>query len=449
MKNAATGSPAEPTNSSTSTSGSGDHVQNKADKDDAQSSEGQQDSLETGNTNVVPTLSEAAPQTAKKTITTAQTNDTTTHKTVTAVPRSPTPPPLFCFLLLLRVRLLLRWWPRESEGERAVHRPHTHSSFTHSVCVSPCMDSRPHLIPRGTHIVCPLYICMHTHACPLVLSFAPHAPLPSCLAAWAEHRNCFCFVFIALSGRPLSLSLPVCVFCFTGAMRVCALVVPRFGFLFFCKFNFFLFAFKFFAGFFFNLCVLNLSSLIPPFLLLGAITVDVFFFSTLPSFNCFFCTLPVRGAVCFPPNCSTRTPTDTLLTTALCASPAARMRRGRDERCAEGAVTCGRATRAGGAEHTFLSLLFCFLCGQGGQTPAAPHTQPHPAALFFFCFAFAFRVHFFWCRSCEHFFSSDVFFFCCAHSPDGVTRLPSCLRASLSPHTHTSDCALRAALARR
>ncbi|KAF8277655.1 Mucin-associated surface protein (MASP), putative, partial [Trypanosoma cruzi] len=31
--------------------------------------------------------------------------------TVTAAPRSPTPPPLFC-LLLLRVRLLLRWWPR-------------------------------------------------------------------------------------------------------------------------------------------------------------------------------------------------------------------------------------------------------------------------------------------------------------------------------------------------
>ncbi|KAF5215088.1 ATPase [Trypanosoma cruzi] len=96
------------------------------------------------------------------------------------------------------------------------------------------------------------------------------------------------------------------------------------------------------------------------------------------------CTLPVRSAVCFPPNCSTRTPTDTLMTTALCASPAARMRRGRDERRAEGAVTCGRATRACGAEHTFLSLLFSFLCGQGGQTPAAPHTQPHPAAVFLF-----------------------------------------------------------------
>ncbi|KAF5215227.1 hypothetical protein ECC02_012097 [Trypanosoma cruzi] len=110
--------------------------------------------------------------------------------TVTAAPRSPTPPPLFFFFFFL-LRLLLRWWPRECEGERAVHRPHTHSSFTHSLCVSPCMDFRPHLIPRSTHIMCPLYICMHTHAGPLVLSFAPHAPLPSCLAAWAEHRNCF------------------------------------------------------------------------------------------------------------------------------------------------------------------------------------------------------------------------------------------------------------------
>ncbi|ESS60754.1 hypothetical protein TCDM_11695 [Trypanosoma cruzi Dm28c] len=55
--------------------------------------------------------------------------------TVTAAPRSPTPPPLLCLLLLfLRVRLLLRWWPRESECERAVHRPHTHSSFSLSVC---------------------------------------------------------------------------------------------------------------------------------------------------------------------------------------------------------------------------------------------------------------------------------------------------------------------------
>ncbi|KAF8303886.1 Mucin-associated surface protein (MASP), subgroup S074 [Trypanosoma cruzi] len=100
-KNAATGSPAEPTSSSTSTSGSGDHVQNKADEDDAQSSEGQHDSLETGNTNVVPTLSEEAPQTAK-TITAAQTNDTATpgdSDGSTAV--SHTTSPLLLLLLLV------------------------------------------------------------------------------------------------------------------------------------------------------------------------------------------------------------------------------------------------------------------------------------------------------------------------------------------------------------
>ncbi|KAF5218678.1 ATPase [Trypanosoma cruzi] len=122
------------------------------------------------------------------------------------------------------------------------------------------------------------------------------------------------------------------------------------------------------------------------FLLLWAITMDIFSSFLLFLFlivSC--CTLPVRGAVCLPPNCSTRTPTDTRMTTALCASPAARMRRGRDERRAEGAVTCGRAARACGAEHTFLSLLFCFLCGQGGQTLAAPHTHSHTLPPCFFC----------------------------------------------------------------
>ncbi|ESS61854.1 hypothetical protein TCDM_10526 [Trypanosoma cruzi Dm28c] len=64
------------------------------------------------------------------------------------------------------------------------------------------------------------------------------------------------------------------------------------------------------------------------------------------------------------------------------------MRRGRDERRAEGAVTCGRATRACGAEHTFLPFCFVFLCGQGEQTPAAPHTHSHalPPCFSFFCF---------------------------------------------------------------
>ncbi|RNC42209.1 mucin-associated surface protein (MASP) [Trypanosoma cruzi] len=76
-KNAATGSPVEPKTSSTSTSDSGHHVQNKADEDDAQSHEEQHDSLDTGNTNVVPPLSETAPQTAE-TAATARINVTTT-----------------------------------------------------------------------------------------------------------------------------------------------------------------------------------------------------------------------------------------------------------------------------------------------------------------------------------------------------------------------------------
>ncbi|ESS55153.1 hypothetical protein TCDM_13392 [Trypanosoma cruzi Dm28c] len=80
--------------------------------------------------------------------------------TVTAAPRSPTPPPLFCFFLLLRVRLLLRWWPRESECERAVHRPHTHASFSLSVCVF-CFT--------GVMRVC---------------------------VRWSSHASAFCFVFL-------------------------------------------------------------------------------------------------------------------------------------------------------------------------------------------------------------------------------------------------------------
>ncbi|RNC33596.1 putative mucin-associated surface protein (MASP) [Trypanosoma cruzi] len=70
--------------------------------------------------------------------------------TVTAAPRSPTPPPLFCFFLLLRVRLLLRWWPRESEGERAVHRPHTLVLL--SLCVCPLAWTLALTSPhRSTH----------------------------------------------------------------------------------------------------------------------------------------------------------------------------------------------------------------------------------------------------------------------------------------------------------
>ncbi|KAF5216595.1 ATPase [Trypanosoma cruzi] len=286
--------------------------------------------------------------------------------TATAAPRSRTPPPLFCFFFfLLRVRLLLRWWPRESEGERAMHRPHTHSSFTHSLCV-PLHGLSPSPHPtKHTHNVPIVYIaCTPMHARWCSLLHHTHR----CRPAWLHGRSTvtvfvlfFYFVFIS---HP-----PIFFFFFLRILN-----------LFSCLLLFLL------KKIFFS----NLST--PLFCFWGNHHGRFFFFIILPSLIVSCCTLPARGAVCFPPNCSTRTPTDALMTTALCASPAARMRRGRDERRAEGAVTCGRATRACGAEHTFLPLLFCF-CGQGGQTPAAPHTHtPCRRVFFFFCFLFCGRV---------------------------------------------------------
>ncbi|KAF5220104.1 hypothetical protein ECC02_006900 [Trypanosoma cruzi] len=121
---------------------------------------------------------------------------------------------------------------------------------------------------------------MHTHAGPLVLSFAPHAPLPSCLAAWAEHRNCFCFVFIALSGRPLSLSPCVCVLLYGSNESVCAGRPTLRLFVFYC---------------FVFLLVLRLSALI------------TFFYRLLACFDCghvtfyfyLFFFFPLRYCPCF------------------------------------------------------------------------------------------------------------------------------------------------------
>ncbi|ESS65334.1 hypothetical protein TCDM_06250 [Trypanosoma cruzi Dm28c] len=161
----------------------------------------------------------------------------------------------------------------------------------------------------------------------------------------------------------------------------------------FFKFHFLLFS----SSFSFSFLQITFLFLL---IALGQLPWKCFFLFYSSLFNFFLLHSSCEGCRVFPPNCSTRTPTDTLMTTALCASPAARMRRGRDERRAEGAVTCGRATRACGAAHTFLFLLFCFLCGQGWQTPAAPHTQPHPAAVIFF---FALCVHFTRWRSRQHF----------------------------------------------
>ncbi|RNC34533.1 mucin-associated surface protein (MASP), partial [Trypanosoma cruzi] len=145
-----------------------------------------------------------------KAIATAKTNDTASHGDsdgITAVSHTTSP----LLLLLLFVVCCCCGGGRVRVRERESHAPPAHTLVLLSVCVCPLAWTLALASPHEAYtIMCPLYICMHTHAGPLVLSFAPHAPLPSCLAAWAEHRNCFCLVFIALSGRPLSLSLCVC-----------------------------------------------------------------------------------------------------------------------------------------------------------------------------------------------------------------------------------------------
>ncbi|ESS60347.1 hypothetical protein TCDM_12133 [Trypanosoma cruzi Dm28c] len=89
-----------------------------------------------------------------------------------------------------------------------------------------------------------------------------------------------------------------------------------------------------------------------------------------------------------------------LTTTALCASPAARMRRGRDERRAEGAVTCGRATGACGAEHAFLPSCFVFFAARAGRHPQR-HTHSHTLPP---CFSFVFVSFYLWMGVCRRVF---------------------------------------------
>ncbi|ESS62168.1 trans-sialidase [Trypanosoma cruzi Dm28c] len=59
-----------------------------------------------------------------------------------------------------------------------------------------------------------------------------------CRPSWLHGRSTVTVLFYCIEWAT-SLFLPVCVFCFTGAMRVCALVVPRFGFLCFIFFSLF------------------------------------------------------------------------------------------------------------------------------------------------------------------------------------------------------------------
>ncbi|ESS60668.1 hypothetical protein TCDM_11801 [Trypanosoma cruzi Dm28c] len=61
------------------------------------------------------------------------------------------------------------------------------------------------------------------------------------------------------------------------------------------------------------------------------------------------------------------------------------MRRGRDERRAEGAVTFGRATMACGAEHTFPSSCFVFFAVRAGRHPQRhTHTATPCRRVFYF-----------------------------------------------------------------
>ncbi|ESS55816.1 hypothetical protein TCDM_12691 [Trypanosoma cruzi Dm28c] len=139
--------------------------------------------------------------------------------------------------------------------------------------------------------------------------------------------------------------------------------------------SFFYFCLKYFYCFFF--LVVRFFFFHPPSLFLFAFwgqSLWTFFLFYSSLFNCLLLHSSCEGCRVFPPNCSTRTPTDTLMTTALCASPAARMRRGRDERRTEGAVTCGRATRACGAAHTFLPSCFFSLRPGRADTRSATHT---------------------------------------------------------------------------
>ncbi|PWU86118.1 Mucin-associated surface protein (MASP) [Trypanosoma cruzi] len=109
MNDSNTSRPAETAASSVSKSGSGG-AQNKEDKVDngAQrpNSREPQDGIEGGNTNNTPTSTETAPQKQKQSTTIKQMIHLNLA-TVTAAMWSPTPPPLFFFLL--RVRVLLRW----------------------------------------------------------------------------------------------------------------------------------------------------------------------------------------------------------------------------------------------------------------------------------------------------------------------------------------------------
>ncbi|ESS55934.1 hypothetical protein TCDM_12568 [Trypanosoma cruzi Dm28c] len=116
------------------------------------------------------------------------------------------------------------------------------------------------------------------------------------------------------------------------------------------------------------------------------------------------------------------------------------MRRGRDERRAEGAVTCGRATRACGRSTHFFPLLLFFLLPGRADTRSAAHTATPCRRVFKI---FVLRVYFMWwrtlrCRPREHFSPLLVIFLFLLRSlsrwSDATAVMSACF--SQSPHTH-------------
>ncbi|PWU88867.1 Mucin-associated surface protein (MASP) [Trypanosoma cruzi] len=83
---------------------------------------------------------------ANATTVTANTTDTTnTQNSDGSTAVSHTTSPLLLLLVVACAAAAAAWWPRESECERVMHHPHTHSSFSLCVCVPlHGLSSSPH-----------------------------------------------------------------------------------------------------------------------------------------------------------------------------------------------------------------------------------------------------------------------------------------------------------------
>ncbi|RNC33587.1 hypothetical protein TcCL_Unassigned03704, partial [Trypanosoma cruzi] len=105
-------------------------------------------------------------------------------------------------------------------------------------------------------------------------------------------------------------------------------------------------------------------------------------------------------------------------------------------------VTCGRATRACGAEHTFLPSCLVFFAARAGRHPqrhTRSHTLPLSKGIFCALRVYFTRRHFFRGRSCEHFFPPMLRFFLLrslSRWSDATAVMSACF--SQSPHTRVT-----------